>query len=175
MPLTIGFPALLPSSYRFFLSAKISLPLPLTGDTRPVPFSPILLHLWSLSFVFSSSVWVSRRDVSKYQPWRKVRYRLSPSLCSLSLFPLPFCLSSIPRNQLFFESPSNEENTTRRSRFLDRSWRKPADTRIIYGPVSRHFSLLTFCPVPLFSCRIDIDLHCVTRLTTITALPDGGR
>lgn len=98
LPLTIGFSALLSSSYRFFLSAKISLQSPLTGDI-PSFHGPVFLCLRLSSFVFSPSVSFWRCGVSKYRAWRKIRYRPSSFLCFQALRQISFSLSH-PRRTL---------------------------------------------------------------------------
>lgn len=108
LPLTIGFSALLSSSYRFFLSAKISLQSPLTGDISgrfsvfpSLPFS-------SLSFLpcFLPSFFPSFLRFLRFQSlrsrgaaflsiraWRKIRYRVSLFLWFQPLREISFSLN----------------------------------------------------------------------------------
>lgn len=72
LALTIGFLALLPSSYRFFLSVRIFLQTPLRGDILPP----------SISIVSDTRpTWCGavRRSVSKYGPRKKGSLRRASS------------------------------------------------------------------------------------------------
>lgn len=74
LPLTIGFSALLSSSYRFFLSAKISLRSRLWQEILP-PFTSRSIPVFGFSwFVFSPyGLGVGVCAVSKYRACKKVR------------------------------------------------------------------------------------------------------
>ena len=121
LPLTIGFSALLSSSYRFFLSAKISLQSPLTGDISGrfsvfpflsfpfLPFPSLSFPFFLPSFLPSFSPFpvssILRCGVSKYQSMEED---------SLPAIPLSL-VSTTSRNQLFFESPSDGRTSFVRS------------------------------------------------------------
>ena len=111
LPLTIGFSALLSSSYRFFLSAKISLQSPLTGDISGrfsvFPFLSFpFLSFPSLPFPSLSSFLPSFLRFLRFQclrswgaaflsirAWRKIRYRLSLFLWFQPLREISFSLN----------------------------------------------------------------------------------